>query len=174
MLLSQQMRLWWLLALLLVAAFLPRPAAAGEWSVILNGKAIHLENPPGSNFNESNWGFGAQYDFEPREGNWVPFAMASWFIDSNENPSYYAGGGIAKRFDFGPSKYGMHADIGLVGFVMWRENFRGDLPFLGALPVLTVGAGRVAVNLTYLPATEPKGVPIVFFQLKIGLGKTSG
>jgi hypothetical protein len=68
----------------------------------------------------------------------------------------------------------MHLDVGLVGFVMWRENFRGDLPFLGALPVMTLGAGRVAVNLTYIPKTDPKGVPIAFLQLKIGLGRTGG
>ncbi len=164
-------RALWALLLLSVLLCLPRPAWAGEWSVILNGKAIHMVNPPGTHYNESNWGFGVQYDFDPREGNWVPFATASWFIDSNKNPTYYAGGGIAKRFDFGPSKYDMHFDLGLVGFVMLREDYRGDMPFIGALPVVTLGAGRVSLNVTYIPRTDPKGVPIYFLQLKIGLGK---
>jgi len=166
-------RIIWLSSVFVLAAFLSRPAMAEEWSLILNGKAIHLQNPAGSNYNESNWGFGAQYDFAALRGSWVPFAMASWFIDSNENPSYYAGGGMAKRFDFGPQKLGLHADVGVVGFVMQREDFRGDLPFVGVLPVMTIGAGRVAVNMTYIPKTDPKGVEILFFQLKIGLGQPS-
>jgi Antimicrobial peptide resistance and lipid A acylation protein PagP len=161
----------WLLVLLCALACLPRPAWAGEWAMILNGKAFHMDKPAGTHYNESNWGFGAQYDFDARDGNWIPFVTTSWFIDSNKNPSYYAGGGIAKRFDFGPAKYELHADIGLVGFVMLREGFRGDMPFIGALPVAALGAGRVAMNVTYIPRTDPKGVPIYFLQIKIGLGK---
>lgn len=157
-----------LLLALLVA--LPFPASAGEWSLLLNGKALHLENPAGTNYNESNWGAGVQYDFDALDGNWVPLATVSGFNDSNKNPSYYAGGGILKRFDFGPEKYQLHADVGLVAFVMVREGFRGHQPFLGALPMAALGAGRVTVNLTFIPRTEPKGVPILFFQLKIGLG----
>ena len=61
------------------------------------------------------------------------------------------------------------ADAGLVAFLMVREDFNSGNPFPGVLPVVSVGTKRVAVNVTYIPKIDPKMVPVVFFQLKIGL-----
>ena len=156
------------LAIITVSFLLNGPANAGELSLLLNGKAFHLDPPSGSNYNEKNWGVGVQYDLAPTANGWVPFLTAAEFRDSNKNISYYAGGGYLRRFDF----YGgdVHVDVGGVAFLMVRKDFRGGDPFPGVLPVLSVGAGRYALNFTFIPKVDPKMVPIVFVQFKLTLG----
>lgn len=148
---------------MLVAA--ARATHADEMHLLINGKAIHLDHQPGVDYNESNWGAGFQYDFTRSDSGWVPFITASEFSDSNSNPSYYAGGGWLKRYEF----TGAHADIGFIGFFMQREGFKNDKPFPGVLPAFSFGSERAAVNVTYIPRVDPKMVPIVFFQLKLKL-----
>jgi hypothetical protein len=143
-------------------------AGADELSLLVNGKAIHINAPAGTHLNESNWGMGFQYDWNPvKGGGWVPFAMASGFSDSTKNPSYYVGGGILRRFE---SYNGLRADIGVIGFAMTRKNYKHDRPFLGALPAFSLGTKRFAVNMTYIPKVDPKMVALFFFQLKINVG----
>ncbi len=147
----------------------PSSILADELSLLINGKAVHLNVPSGQSFNEDNWGLGLQYDFDAYRENWVPFVTASEFIDSNRNVSYYAGGGIVRRFSPFRDKKDGHVDFGIVGFLMHREDFRDGQLFLGALPVLSVGNDRFSLNVTYIPKVHPKMVPLVFFQLKVGL-----
>jgi hypothetical protein len=156
-----------LLALLLTltAGLMAGTALAGEMSLLVNGKAIHLNPPAGKNLNEKNWGLGLEYDWDIVNKKWIPFAMASGFSDSNKNPSYYAGGGAMRRFQFD----GTHVDLGVIGFVMKREGYKDNQPFLGALPAFSVGTKSFALNMTYIPKVEPKAVPLWFFQLKINL-----
>jgi hypothetical protein len=138
-------------------------AVAGEMSLLVNGKAVHINTPAGKNLNEKNWGLGLQYDGGLINKTWVPFAAVSGFIDSNKNPSYYAGGGVLRRFQFD----GTHVDMGAIGFVMTRKDFRNDRPFLGILPAFSVGTDRVSVNMTYIPKVHPKAVALWFFQFKV-------
>jgi hypothetical protein len=159
----------WLALIALVAALACKPVRAEQLSLIVNGKAIHL-GAGSANYNESNWGGGVQYDFNVTLNNWVPLVTASGFRDSNRNPSYYAGGGSAKRFALGDD---YHVDLGGIAFVMTRKGYRDGNPFFGALPVLSVGTERLAVNMTYVPKIDPKAVPLWFFQLKIGLNGLS-
>ena len=154
-----------LVLLALTAGLAARTAVADELSLLVNGKAIHINTPPGKNLNEKNWGLGLQYDWDLKDSKWIPFAAASEFIDSNKNPSYYAGGGALRRFEFGS----VHADLGAIGFLMVRKNFKNDRPFPGVLPALSVGTQSVALNVTYIPKVEPKAVPLWFFQLKVKL-----
>lgn len=142
-------------------------AAAGDLSLLFNGKAFHIDPPAGTNYNEKNWGVGLQYDFQRTDGGWVPFATAAEFRDSNKNISYYAGGGYLRRYDFYSGA--VHVDVGGVAFLMVRKGFRDGDPFPGILPVLSVGAGRYAANMTYIPRVDPKSVPIVFVQFKLTL-----
>jgi len=142
-------------------------AVADELSLLINGKAIHINAPAGKDLNESNWGMGFQYDWASSDnGGWVPFAMASGFSDSNSNPSYYVGGGVLRRFE---SYNGLRADVGLIGFAMTRKNYKNDKPFLGVLPAFSLGTKRFAVNMTYIPKVDPKMVALFFFQLKINI-----
>ncbi len=144
---------------------------AGELSLLANGKAIHFNEPEGANWNERNWGAGLHYEYATRNEKWVPFLTASGFKDSNRNPSYYAGGGAMRRFPAGATSRDPHLDLGVVAFLMKRVDFKNDRPFPGVLPALSVGAGPVALNMTYVPQVDPKSRPLVFFQLKITLGE---
>ncbi len=117
------------LILTLVAGMMAGAAAADETSLLVNGKALHINTPAGKNLNEKNWGLGLQYDWDLADSKWRPFATASGFIDSNRHPSYYAGGGALRRFQFD----GMHADVGAIGFLMTRKGYKNDNPFPGVL-----------------------------------------
>lgn len=145
------------------------PASANQWSFLVNGKAIHLEKPVGTKYNEENWGAGVQYDFTSKDSKWIPFLTASGFKDSNKNPSYYAGGGVMYRYALGAEKNSLRLDTGLVAFAMVRKNYMNGNPFLGALPVVSFGNDRLALNVTYIPKVDPKLIPLIFLQLKIGI-----
>ncbi|MDH4133933.1 MAG: hypothetical protein OEV31_04025 [Gammaproteobacteria bacterium] len=144
-------------------------AADDSWSLLLNGKAFHLDSSPGARYNEKNWGAGLQYDFRSADSPWTPFLTASGFLDSHNHPSYYAGGGSMRRFAVGDEANGFHVDVGPVAFIMVRRGFKDGKPFFGMLPVLNAGTDRVSANITYIPRVDPKMVPIIFVQLKIGL-----
>jgi hypothetical protein len=148
-------------------------ARADELSLIVNGKAIHFNEKPGIHYNESNWGAGFQFDFGGKSDPWVPFATGSGFIDSNSNSSYYAGGGIMRRYFLSEGNSRLHADLGMVAFAMIRKGFKNGDPFLGVLPAFSIGSDNVSVNVTFIPRVEPKAVPLLFFQLKISLNTFS-
>ena len=155
---------------LLLMCFFSIPAYADELSVLLNGRAIHLDSQPGITYNENNWGLGFQYDMAPVEEKWVPFVTVSEFKDSNKNTSYYAGGGFLHRTNFEWGKTPMHFDAGGIVFLMKRKGFKNNDPFAGILPAVSLGTPRVSVNMTYIPKVDPKMVPLLFFQLKITFG----
>jgi hypothetical protein len=160
---------WTETALLLLLLIFSSSALAENLSILLNGKSIHLNTPATSDLNENNWGLGLQYDLAPVRENWIPFLIASGFNDSNSNPSYFAGGGIVKRMDLSQLHKDLHFDAGLVGFVMTRKEYNDGDPFIGALPALSLGTERMAVNITYIPKISPKHVALWFFQLKVSL-----
>ena len=165
-------RLWCVACALvasITAGLAPAPALGGDLSLLINGKAVHLDVPAGHRYNEENWGVGLQYDFETTEKKWIPFVNASEFLDSNKNVSYYAGGGIVRRFAPIPGTSESYVDLGLVAFAMHRKDFHGGDLFPGILPVVSIGSGRAAVNITYIPKVDPKMVALIFFQLKITL-----
>ena len=158
-------RLFGALLLLILLSTSIQSAQAGSWHVILNGKAIHLgDAPAGTTFNENNWGAGFQYDFDEIDGKWVPFVTASGFKDSFKNASYNVGGGSMRRFKFGD---GWHFDAGFYAFAMTRKDVKNNSPFLGILPVASIGTEMVAVNMTYVPKVRPKFAELLFFQIKI-------
>jgi hypothetical protein len=161
----QSRRAFLALLLMFTAGLTAGTAVASEMNLLVNGKAVHINVPADKNLNEKNWGLGFQYDGDLINKKWVPFAAVSGFIDSNKNPSYYAGGGALRRFQFD----GTHVDMGAIGFVMTRKDFKNDKPFLGVLPAFSVGTDRVSVNMTYIPKVHPKAVALWFFQLKINL-----
>jgi len=153
-------------ALLLLLGIGPAGAHAGELSLLINGKAIHLDSPPGAKFNEANWGGGLQYDWDRTGRTWVPFLSASGFLDSVHKSAYYAGGGYLRRWPLGNT---WHADTGLIAFLVTLTDYNDGRPFPGILPMVSLGTARVSLNATYVPRLHPKMVSVVFLQLKIGL-----
>jgi hypothetical protein len=161
-----------LMSALALTALVSASAQAGDLSLLVNGKAMHIAAPASKNYNERNWGAGVQYDFDAigQNKNWIPFATASGFKDSFNQPSYYAGGGYTRRFIPLSSYDTLHVDAGFMAFFMTREDYKNNHPFFGMLPVMSVGTKRVAINMTYVPKVQPKMVSLVFIQLKITLG----
>jgi hypothetical protein len=153
--------------LAMVSLLASQIAKADGYSLILNGKSIHKEAPKKGSFNEKNWGFGLQYDYAIYKAHWQPYLTASIFKDSFEENSFYAGGGIMRRFSLNKLHEDLHFSAGLVGFVMTRKDHHNRRPFLGALPAFAFGTDKVAVNISYVPKVEPKLIPLWFIQLKV-------
>jgi len=140
---------------------------ADSLNLIINGKALHESK---RNYNEDNWGLGFEYNFK-EEKKWINFANGGFFKDSNSNTSKYLGGGSKRRFLLTDDKDGWHIDAGLTAFVMTRKDFKNNQPFFGALPYLSVGTGKFAVNVTYVPAVSPKSVALIFLQASFTLSE---
>ncbi len=162
----------WALGLFLAAS---AAAQAQDWSVIVNGKAIHLNSS--KNWNEDNYGLGLEREVEGASP-WVRLELLNGFLDSADHMSYMAGGGLMRRFRFPSLMPNLHVDIGAVGFVMTRADVNNNRPFPGALPALTIGTRKVALNMTYMPGAvmeatthvyrdDPTVSGIFFLQLKL-------
>jgi len=157
----------WLLAFAVVATMSPDIANAQGLSLVINGRSFHLDEPAGVNYNETNTGGGLQYDFDGNGDNVYPYINFGGFKDSFKNNSYYAGGGIAKRFRADKT---IHVDFGITAFLMTRKDRNDNKPFPGLLPMMTIGTDRVGISVTYVPKVEPKSVALFFLQLKLALG----
>lgn len=140
---------------------------ADSLHLVINGKAIHETK---KNFNEENWGLGFEYNFVEEE-HWIPFVTGSYFSDSLSNTSTYFGGGSKRRFQLETDKHGWHIDVGVVAFLMTRKDYQHNKPFFGALPFVSVGTDRFAVNVTYIPKVAPKFVSLVFFQATVKMAE---
>lgn len=153
--------------LLLSASLYCSSLHADQMNLLLNGKAKHVNVDPGDNYNERNWGGGFQYDYGRRTSRWVPFVTVSGFIDSFENNSYYAGGGLLRRFTISRKLDNLHFDAGVVAFTMTRKDINDGQPFLGALPVFSIGTDKIAMNITYVPDIDKRLAELWFMQLKV-------
>lgn len=158
-----------IILLMMVLLCVQSNASAEGFSLIVNGKSFHEERPKKGSFNESNWGLGLQYDLPFYKKRWVPYLTISGFKDSYKENSYYAGGGMLRRYSLSSLHPDLHFGAGLVGFVMTRKDHHNGKPFLGALPAFTLGTDSVAVNISYVPKIEPKLIPLWFIQLKLSL-----
>jgi hypothetical protein len=152
---------------LTVIVFAAQGAHADELHLLVNGKAKHINARHNANYNERNWGGGFQYDYGRKTSPWVPFVTVSGFIDSLESPSYYAGGGMLRRYLISRKLDYLHFDIGFVGFAMTRKDINEGKPFLGALPVISFGSDKIAINITYVPPVDKRLAQLVFMQVKL-------
>lgn len=156
-------------------------AEPGDWNLLVNGRAIHVD--ASREWNENNVGLGIEREFDSGApgSRWVKLVMANGYRDSDERMAYMAGGGLKRRFELGRVASEWHVDLGVVGFLMTREDVDNNRAFPGALPVLTVGNGDFAVNMTYFPTsvvedTIPLRVHddtvdgVMFFQFSFRLG----
>ena len=157
-----------------VVMALPTSAfAQADWDIVLNGRAVHINAE--RQWNEANWGLGFEKEFDT-SSPWVKVALANGFKDSVGEPSYMAGGGLKRRFRMFSDH--LYLDVGVIGFLMTRKDVNHNQPFPGALPALTFGSRRVAVNVTYLPdgvvdrvtnanLVDPNMGGVLFLQLKL-------
>lgn len=155
-------------ALLIMISFSLSPQImADSVNLIINGKSIH-ENK--RNYNEENWGLGFEYNFS-EDKKWINFINGGYFKDSLSNTSKYLGGGSKRRFLLGDHKDGWHIDAGLTAFLMTRKDQKNNQPFIGALPFVSIGTGKFAINATFIPAVSPKTESLWFFQAAFKLSE---
>jgi hypothetical protein len=156
----------------LLAAAINPAHAEGTWDIVVNGRSFHLD--AAEEWNEDNWGLGIEREFDT-SSRWVKVALANGLKDSFGEPSYFAGGGVKRRFRMHSDLY---VDVGVIGFVMTREDVNHNQPFPGLLPAVTIGRRRVAVNVTYMPEfvydrvmsgrlIDPAMNGVLFLQLKL-------
>jgi len=163
------------LVLMVAGSFATGAASAGELSAIINGKSWHA----GANqdWNENNYGLGVEYAFDS-ESPWHWKLLANGFVDSVDNMSYMAGGGLHRRVWETGRFHDLHVDLGVNAFLMTREDVNEGRPFPGLLPGLAIENRYIGLNLTYLPrkAVElmydspdvDSGISGIFFiQLKL-------
>lgn len=149
-----------LFSVFMISLLLSPYSYADSINLIVNGKAIHEEK---LNYNEENWGLGIEYDFE-EQNKWIPFITASYFKDSVSNTSKYIGAGSKRRYMLENDKDGWHFDAGIIAFFMTRKDYKNEAPFFGALPFVSIGTGKFAINATYIPTLSPKLKSLLFFQ----------
>jgi hypothetical protein len=147
--------------------------AQDAWDVVVNGRSVHVDSA--KEWNEENWGLGFEREFDT-SSRWIKVALANGLKDSAGEPSYFAGGGVKRRFRVSSNDY--YVDLGVVGFMMTREDVNHGQPFPGLLPAVTVGHKRVALNVTYMPEfiydrimtgrlMDPTMNGVLFLQLKL-------
>ena len=152
------------------------PALAGKSHAVVNGRSYHFN--ASYDWNENNYGFGLEHEFEQKSA-WRKVVMANGFRDSNSNMSYMAGAGLHRRIFETEKLDGFYVYAGLNAFVMTRDDAGSD-PFPGILPSISIGTGKVGMNLTYLPkqaiesttnstVMDPTLSGVLFLQFKVSL-----
>lgn len=149
-----------LFTLILGSLLLVQQGYADSVHLVVNGKAIHEEK---LNYNEENWGLGFEYNFA-EQNKWIPFITASYFKDSVSNTSKYIGVGSKRRYMLESDKDGWHLDAGIITFFMTRKDYKNEAPFFGALPFVSLGTSKFAINATFIPRLSPKLKSLLFIQ----------
>ena len=158
--------------LILLSIFIVNTSSAEQLHFVINGKAFHSNERQNNKYNERNFGAGLQYDFDNFDKYFVPFLNIGGFSDSNNNPSYYIGGGLAHRTKFRNRWKNFHIDAGMSAFIMTRlypqatgEKSNSVIP--GILPMISMGTESAALNIVYIPKIEITEESLWFIQLKL-------
>ena len=156
-------------------------AAAGQLDLVVNGRSYHVNSE--YNWNENNYGIGLEYQFD-NSSRWIWSLNGNAFMDSLENMSYMAGGGLKRRLFQSEHPAGFYLDAGLVAFLMARADINSYQPFPAVLPMLSFGMRNIGMNLTYLPKVavrdfaqakvlDPNIGGVFFLQFKFRLPELS-
>lgn len=123
--------------------------APTRYRLLVNGFSYHYDTEtPRDELRETNTGIGL-------EARWPAgkFAVASTYIDSYHGKAWLAG--LGKRWPWWRSDSGdVYVAAGVVAGVSYRrwESGEADRDLLpGLVPLLTVGAGPLEANLSWLP-----------------------
>jgi hypothetical protein len=160
-----------------LVAFPASSAFAGTFNAVINGKSYHFNSE--YDWNENNLGLGIEHEFAS-ESKWRTSVMANGFRDSTDNMSYMVGAGLHRRLFETEQLSGFYISAGLNAFVMTRDDVADSKPFPGILPSVSIGNGKLGINLTYLPRVavekttnsnivDPGISGILFLQFKVSM-----
>ena len=90
-------------------------AAAGQLDLIVNGRSHHVNSD--YDWNENNYGLGLEYQYDS-SSRWLWSVHGNAFLDSQNNISYMAGGGLKRRLFQSEHPAGFYLDAGLIA--LWR------------------------------------------------------
>ena len=154
-------------AALFASVLPPRPAAASvldAFAVTTGFWSSHTSNR--SRYNETNTGFGLEYELNP---NWT--LAAGHYKNSVERHSTYAQALWSP--DIAQTQLGsVRLSAGVaVGLVNGYPELRGGDVYPTLLPVATMLIGPVGVNLTYIPSVAGSADGAFAVQLKYRFGR---
>lgn len=167
--------------LVLLLAVSSGTALAGQFDFVVNGRSYHVNSD--YDWNENNLGLGLEYQFDT-SSPWIWTLHGNAFLDSRNNMSYMAGGGLKRRLYQSLSPAGYYFDAGLAAFVMSRADFNDYLPFPGILPTVSFGMKNLGFNISYVPqfvvrdiahakVLDPNVRGVFFLQMKFRLTNLS-
>lgn len=125
----------------------------GQFWVNLGGMSQHFENA--SRFNQQNFGFGIEYQVDPRR-----YLVLGGYHNSVRKETRYVGGAWMP-LAVGPVKLGVIAGVA-DGYPKMRNG--GFFPI--ALPVVSVETKHVGANFVIMPSVADKVSGCVALQLK--------
>ena len=124
----------------------------------INGKSKHSGGDETQDYNENNYGFGITAEKE--HDKIVQLLTAGGYKNSFNKPSYYAGGGLAKRFGAGD----YYMDVGgIAGGVTGYDKTVSPL----VAAIMSLGQkDKAKLNMMYAPETE-KSPSLIMMNLGI-------
>ena len=153
-------------SLFLLLLFLPGIVFSDQLYLAINGMSYHFDRS--KNYNESNLGYGLEYDFQYTD-SWLGFAAGGTFRDSNNQNSNYLAMGGKYRIPLSSDPDGLYLDLGLGGMLMTRYDYHNNDPFPVAGPFISFGNKYVALNMVYLPNINPKFDSLVYAQIMFNM-----
>lgn len=134
----------------LLLFFLTNSMADVQYYLDINGVSKHLSNDYDVDFNENNKGGGITLE-QKEKNNLIRMLTAGGFKNSYNNNSFYAGGGLAKRFYMNGPK-SPYLDIGgVAGGVTGYDKAVSPL----VMPMMSLGMDDLyKLRLMYAPETK--------------------
>ena len=155
-----------LLVIAILAMSFQSSKASDEVSLYIGGVSHHFADSNGrkrNGLNENNPGLTLEYAWDHGSGLFWTVATGA-YRDSYLDITSFAGPGVKQRFYVTD---GFRVDVGMIVFLMRRPSYRDGNPFLGALPSLSFGTPKAAVNLIYAPRIGSNDVPVILFQMQV-------
>ncbi len=113
-----------------------------------------------THYNELALGGGLGKGLYDEKGNWQGiYAFA--FLDSHKNVEPIAGYGFLKTAEL---RNTLRLGIGYTIFITARPDIWHNIPFPGALPLITLGYRRVTFAATYIPGAKNVGNVLFLFS----------
>ncbi|MCW9025123.1 MAG: hypothetical protein OQK73_10645 [Gammaproteobacteria bacterium] len=154
------------IVLMVWVLLLPGFVLADNLYLAINGLSYHFDRT--KKYNETNLGYGLEYDFKLDE-SWIGFAAGGTFRDSNNQDSNYLAAGGKYRVPITSNYANVYLDFGLGGMLMTRYDYHNNDPFFVAGPFLSLGNDYMALNFVYVPNLNPKFDSLVYAQVMFNI-----
>lgn len=140
------------LLLVIAGIWIEARAEPCAWAVLTVGSK-HINEAPGKDYNERNWGAGGEHCIGTVLGYEIRGA-AGFFRNSNRIDSFYWGGSVT-LLEYGPAKFGV---------ALMRVSGYDIDPITAPFPVLAIEPAQPGItpgiNLSYFPKSRSTSTAI--------------